>query len=258
MEDSKYRFLEMPEVFDKVAPYLVPQYAFLQESVFDIVRFGSDKSFSFIDLGAGSGIQIERILKRFPHAKAVYIDSSKPFMELAKKRLSPYQERVQYLNMSFESDWTARLEEAPSLAVSMSAIHHLDAEGKQALYQKVFNVLENGGWFVNIDEMRSQDDQAYKNTMIFCVEYVNDALRNLPPELVDYYYGWNRFFSGWKSRNIDHFGEPKQPGDDIHETPEIQLKYLFHAGFDHVDLFVKYHRRAKAAVRLGIIRCNNL
>lgn len=32
MEDSKYRFLEMPEVFDKVAPYLVPQYAFLYEA----------------------------------------------------------------------------------------------------------------------------------------------------------------------------------------------------------------------------------
>jgi tRNA (cmo5U34)-methyltransferase len=77
----------MPKVFDKMAPYLVPQYDFLQETVYDIINFEEDKEFVIVDIRAGSGIQIEKILTRFPNSKAVYVDSSIPFTDIAKKRL---------------------------------------------------------------------------------------------------------------------------------------------------------------------------
>jgi phospholipid N-methyltransferase len=241
MPNDEERFLEMPVVFDKMVPYLVPQYAFLQESVFDIIRFERDKRFCFLDLGGGSGIQIERVLKRFPNADAVYLDSSRPFMELAKRRLASYEGRVSFVNMTFESNWAEYLKTQPSLVLSMSAIHHLEPEGKQRLYQNVFDILESDGWFINIDEMRSQDDQAYKNAMVFWANYVEEAVDHVPISLAKYYDGWLQFFQRWKARNIQHFGEPKLPGDDIHETPEAQIRYLEQVGFKNVDQFIKYH-----------------
>ncbi|MCP4130079.1 MAG: hypothetical protein GY754_03580 [bacterium] len=39
----------------------------------------------------------------------------------------------------------------------------------------------------------------------------------------------------------DDINIPKVKGDDIHETAEVQLDYLRNAGFENIDLYVKYH-----------------
>ena len=231
----------MSEVFDKMAPYLVPHYDFLQNTIYEIIGFESDKSFSFIDLGAGSGILIEKLLIRFPNSRAVYIDSSVPFSEVAKKRLERFSDRIQYVHKSMESDWYTDINENPDLIVSMSAIHHLEPDEKKALYRTVNQILSQDGWFINIDEMKSLNHNAYKKSMLFWSKYVKDAKSRIPAELHGHYDEWNKHFNGWKRRNIDNVDTPKVKGDDIHEPFDVQLKYLENAGFQNVDLFVKYH-----------------
>jgi len=241
MQTEANRFLEMPKVFDKMAPFLVPQYDFLQETVYDIINFEREKEFSFIDIGAGSGIQIEKILTRFPNSKAVYIDSSVPFAEIAKKRLECFPDRVHYINKNIESDWRLEISEKPELIISMSAIHHLEPDEKKRFYKTANELLSPDGWFINIDEMKSKNEIAYKNTMIFWAKYVENAKNVIPGELNEYYDEWKKHFNGWKKRNIDNMDTPKVKGDDIHEPFEVQLGYLERAGFRNVDLFVKYH-----------------
>lgn len=241
MQTETNRFLEMPKVFDKMAPYLVPQYYFLQSTIYDIINFQNNKVFSFIDLGAGSGIQIEKILSKFPKSKAVYVDSSTPFTEIAKKRLECFSDRVQYINNSLESDWHSEIYEKPELIISMSAIHHLEHKDKERLYKTINEILLPNGWFINIDEMKSRNEIAYKNSMLFWAKYVENAKNVIPSELNEYYDEWKKHFNGWKKRNIDNMNSPKVKGDDIHESFEIQLGYLEKAGFRNIDLFVKFH-----------------
>lgn len=240
MQIDKERFFKMPDVFDKMAPYLVPQYNFLQDSIYEIINYEKDKMFTFIDLGAGSGIQIEKILNRFPNSKAIYIDSSIPFTELAKTRLRHFYNRVQYINKSLESNWVSEINDMPDLVFSMSAIHHLEPDEKELLYKTVNEVLLPDGWFLNIDEMKSHDINAYKNSMIFWSKYVQKAINVIPHELNEYYIEWNKHFDNWRKRNIENINIPKEKGDDIHETYEIQLNYLKNAGFKNIDLYVKY------------------
>lgn len=241
MPTGEKRFLEMPEVYDKMAPYLVPGYDFLQDTVYGIINFESNKAFTFVDLGAGSGIQIEKILTRFPRAKAVYIDSSAPFMEIAKKRLAHFSSRVRYINKSIEADWHMEIDEKPELILSMSAIHHLKPNEKERLCKIAYEMLLPNGWFINIDEMKGRNETAYRNAMIFWAEYVEKAKDRIPGELREYYDEWNKYFNRWKKRNIENMNVPKVKGDDIHEPFETQLVYLERAGFRNVDLFVKYH-----------------
>jgi hypothetical protein len=40
---------------------------------------------------------------------------------------------------------------------------------------------------------------------------------------------------GWEERNVGRFGEPRQSGDDCHETVQDQLAYLSAAGFTTVE-----------------------
>ena len=63
---DKDRFLTMAETYDKMVQKLVPQYDFLQNAIFDIISFPTDEKLVLIDLGAGSGIFIEKFLQKYP------------------------------------------------------------------------------------------------------------------------------------------------------------------------------------------------
>ena len=52
---------------------------------------------------------------------------------------------------------------------------------------------------------------------------------------------WRNHFDRWKIRNIDHFGEIKSTGDDMHDFFMDQVAWLKEIGFTNVDLYVKYH-----------------
>lgn len=60
---SQERFFTMAEAYDKMCQLLVPRYDFLQDEVLKILSFERDEEFTVIDLGAGSGIFLEKILK---------------------------------------------------------------------------------------------------------------------------------------------------------------------------------------------------
>jgi hypothetical protein len=42
--------------------------------------------------------------------------------------------------------------------------------------------------------------------------------------------------NGWIHRNVDCFGQPKQSGDDCHETVDAQLSYLSDAEVASADV----------------------
>ncbi len=60
------------------------------------------------------------------------------------------------------------------------------------------------------------------------------ASGNIPP-------GIHAALRGWTERNVTRFGEPKQSGDDCHETAAAQLGYLRQAGF--AETKVLWHKK---------------
>ena len=52
---------------------------------------------------------------------------------------------------------------------------------------------------------------------------------------------------GWMERNVNRFGEPKQSGDDCHETAAAQLQSLFDGGLQQAD--VTWHHEMWAILR---------
>lgn len=56
---EKDRFFTMAETYNEMAQFLLPQYDFLQNEIFNIIKFLQKKELKVIDLGAGSGIILE-------------------------------------------------------------------------------------------------------------------------------------------------------------------------------------------------------
>jgi tRNA (cmo5U34)-methyltransferase len=192
-------------------------------------------------LGAGSGILIEKVLKEFPDSKCIYLDYSNEFMNIAKNRLNKYKDRVTYIKSDICDDWEFKINTTPNIITSSSAIHHLLNEDKKLLYNRCYNVLDENGWFFNIDEMKTLYNDAYQRSLQYWI-YHTEELKNIIPEsLNDDYEMVMEKFEGWKKRNVYNANLPKMEGDDIHESFLVQLEWLNDAGFKDVDIFCKLY-----------------
>ena len=98
-----------------------------------------------LDLGVGTGETALGVLAHHPRAQIVGLDENTAMLDHARARL-PTSALLR----------VGRLEEALppgpfDLVVSTLAVHHLDAAGKEELFQRVAAVLAPGGRFVLAD-----------------------------------------------------------------------------------------------------------
>jgi SAM-dependent methyltransferase len=217
------------EAFDQAAQFIHPRYLRVQDEVIAQLPFAPQDSFLVVDLGAGSGRLVERILEQFPNSSAVLVDQSEPFLAIAERRLHRFGGRTALVQKRIQEDWSADLPGAPQAFVSMSAIHHLDGDEKQAFFARCYQALSSSGVFINGDEYRPEDDAAYLSAMQWWTEQKELAERRgqIPAS-------FRPMLEAWHDRNVRRFGEPKKSGDDCHETIAAQAEYLRRAGFSNV------------------------
>jgi tRNA (cmo5U34)-methyltransferase len=240
IDKNRFHLQKMASNYDKMCQMTVPGYDFLQEAVIDILKFENMDNIVLLDLGAGSGILIEKVLKAFPDSVCYYLDFSDEFMSIAKERLQKYEDRVNYIKSDFCRDWESKIAEKPTVITSMSAIHHLQTENKKKLYKKCYDALKEDGWFFNIDEMKTMTEDAYLKSLYYWVYHAEKQKYIIPDDLSISYDAWMEKFSNWKKRNINNIHLPKQEGDDIHESFLTQLDWLKKIGFTRTDIFSKH------------------
>ena len=239
-DKDRFHSKNMASIYDKMCQLHVPGYDFLQDTLINILNFEKMEKIVLLDLGAGSGILIEKVLKEFPDSICYYLDFSDDFMSIAKKRLKKYEDRMIYINSDFCDSWETKIKEHPNVITSMSAIHHLKNENKKKLYEKCYNVLEEGGWFFNIDEMKTLSEDANIKSLHYWIYHVEKQKNTLSGDEIDYYLKWMNQFDNWKKRNVENIHIPKQEGDDVHESFLVQLDWLNEIGFKETDLFSKH------------------
>ncbi|MGB7969120.1 MAG: methyltransferase [Methanobacterium sp.] len=242
-QNSKERFHSesMASSYDEMCQLMVPGYNFMQDTLIDKIKFENIGKITLLDLGAGSGIFIERILDEFPDSTCIYLDYSEEFINIASNRLSKYIDRVTYIKSDICDDWELKLESTPNIITSSSAIHHLLNEDKKKLYNKCYDVLEDNGWFFNIDEMKTVYNDAYLQSLHYWIYHTEKLKEIIPKNLNTEYEMVMEKFDDWKKRNVDHINSPKVEGDDIHESFLVQLEWLKEAGFKETDVFCKLY-----------------
>jgi len=218
------------EAFDLAAEFIHPLYLTVQDEVIRQLPFDKAESFLVVDLGAGSGRLIERILNQFPESRALLVDQSEPFLAIAERKLHRFGNRYIFAPRRLQADWFSDLPEAPQAIVSMSAIHHLDAAEKQTLYSHCFKALAPGGVFINGDEYRPESDADYLAALEWWTtqKEAAEARGQIPTS-------FHPMFEAWYDRNVRRFGEPRKSGDDCHETIAAQMGYLRNAGFKRTE-----------------------
>lgn len=242
MADYRWNVSDFAIAYDESADQIHPHYLALQDAILQHLPLAADEQGTVADAGGGSGRLIERVLDRWPQATGIVVDQSEAFLALAERRLARFGKRALCVHSRLQDDWLAQLPHPPNAIVSMSAIHHLDADEKQTLYQRCAAALPPGGALLNGDEVRPADDAEYLRLLTDWTEAMRRGIAEgrITPLFTD---AFNRF----AERNLTRFGQPKASGDDCLQTADEQLAYFRAAGFTTVDL--PWHQALWALLR---------
>ena len=244
MSEYRWNVADYAAGFDAAAHHIHPYYLEMQQHVLELIEPQARQGGMLLDLGGGSGRLAALALERFPKLRAVLLDQSAPFLEIAQQRLANFGERATCVQARLQDDWFKTLTEPPIAITSMSAIHHLDAGEKRELYARCYQALAPGGILPNADEIRPASDDDYLSALRNWAEHKHQIVRDgLVDEPV------RELLDRWEERNVKNFSHPRTSGDDCHETVAAQLDYLRDAGFVEVDA---PWQRAMWAIMRGI------
>lgn len=106
-----------------------------------------------LDLGCGTGLELDEIYKICPDVHTTGIDLCGPMLDELKKK--PYAEKITLIQGSyFDVPFGKNQFDA---AVSVESLHHFTAERKLPLYHKIYGALKNGGVYVETDYAAADD-----------------------------------------------------------------------------------------------------
>lgn len=125
---------------------------------------------NILDLGAGTGLELIELFKRFPDVKITAVDISENMLEKLKER--EFGSKVKticgnFFDVDFGNNYDA--------VISTSALHHFLITDKLELYKKIYNSLKDGGIFLNSDKIVGTNQEE-----LDAVEFYNENINNRP------------------------------------------------------------------------------
>jgi tRNA (cmo5U34)-methyltransferase len=157
-----------------------------------------------LDLGTGDGRLLGLLSHDRPGMFGVGLDFSEPMLQAAHERFAD-ERRITLINHDLAEPLPGEALGRFDVVVSSFAIHHLEDERKRSLYGEVFDLLEPGGVFANLEHVASPTERLHI-----------------------------AFFAA--------IGEPLEDADPSDRLlgVETQLGWLRELGFDDVDCYWKW------------------
>lgn len=121
-----------------------------------------------LDLGIGTGLQLDAVFTRVPNAHITGIDVAGKMLDLLREKYAKKMDQITLIQGSY-------LEPLPDAVqfdycISVMTMHHLLEEKKLTVYQNIYNTLKPGGKYIEGDYIVSaeaaQDEmKSYKEVL---------------------------------------------------------------------------------------------
>jgi tRNA (cmo5U34)-methyltransferase len=212
MKDVKEQFSNVSKKYDSQREYLIPCFKDFYTASLPLVKSLTHAK-TVLDIGAGTGLFTQFIYDVKPNLNFTLTDLSGEMLNVARERFEG-EANFEYIELDFSKD---PLPGKYDIIISGLAIHHLEDADKAKLYKNIFLALNDGGLFINADQV------AGKNVLF-------DSL---------YKYYWRE--------TVSHSGLDHEALVQAFERTKLdklaplatQLKMLEKAGFNEVDCIYK-------------------
>lgn len=112
-----------------------------------IADFFTEGLETLLDIGCGTGLELEAIFRRFPDLRVTGIDLSSDMLAKAKEKFAARNFQAieaDYFEHPFPS-------ETYDAALSFETLHHFPYEKKGKIYEKLYQTLKPGGYYIECD-----------------------------------------------------------------------------------------------------------
>lgn len=128
----------------------------------------TNDSIQILDIGCGTGVELQYIWEKVPNAHITCLDISKDMLNILLKNYEMYRDKITIVSVSY-LEWEYPCEEF-DLVVSSQTMHHFQEQQKMEVYQNIKNSLKFEGMYIEndfyMDEAGSkQYQQRYKMIM---------------------------------------------------------------------------------------------
>ena len=104
---------------------------------------------NLLDLGCGTGLELDEIFKTHPNIKVTGIDLTKAMLDVLKQK-HPDKDLTLINASYFDFDFGIGMFDA---IISFQTMHHFSYDKKINLYSKVYSALKRGGKYIECDYM---------------------------------------------------------------------------------------------------------
>jgi tRNA (cmo5U34)-methyltransferase len=222
MTDAATIFNSQASEYDAARRRLVPGFDHFYGTAVDAIALAGPQPQRVLDLGAGTGLLASGVRAVYPDAELTLVDGAAAMLDRAREALG--DDRTAYV----EGDLADPLPPGSwDAVVSALAIHHLDDEGKRALFARVHDGLRPGGVFVNAEQVVGPT-----------------------PLFTSLYEEWHESRArAAGSDDAEWAAAEERMSFDRCSDVESQLQWLREAGFADADCLWKDHRLAVLVAR---------
>jgi SAM-dependent methyltransferase len=233
-EDEQLRWSESgSQTFIAQGDIYVPRRDEQINTLLDLIPAARDETCALVELGAGEGALARAVLATFPRCTYYALDGSEMMRSRLSQTLAEYGDRAQVRPFDlFAADWRRELPSPLRCVLSSLVVHHLDGEGKRALYRELAQAIAPGGALLLADVVAPQVPRA--NTL-FARQW-DDAVRVQSVVVRGDLSGHEQFIADkwnlYTPEGADEMDKPSPLAD--------QLAWLREAGFASADCFWMY------------------
>ena len=125
-----------------------------------------------LDIGCGTGLELEGIFKRNPKAEIHAIDMSEEMLNVLKEKYKDNLCQIEiikgsYLTIPFKENYY-------DYVIASMTIHHFTKEEKENLYKKIYTSLKIGGKYIEGDYYMNSKEEEKR-----CLDFYYDAINKI-------------------------------------------------------------------------------
>ena len=190
---------------------------------------------AILDIGFGSGMVEELIFQRIPGAYVVGVDGSEPMIEIARRRLAPYENQMMMVMHDITQVGTMQLPPAEyQIAISVQTLSNVANEDKKAIFKFAHGLLDEGGLFIVLDRMGIDTPALYS-----CYKTVWNRLNRIHNARIN------------EGATFEEHLKKMEDAGALTANPEQHLQWLREAGFGEAACLYLHGHRALIVGRKG-------
>ncbi|MBT3271002.1 class I SAM-dependent methyltransferase [Candidatus Poribacteria bacterium] len=125
-------------------------YEFLHAATADQIP-STDDAITILDVGCGTGLELEFIFERAPHARITCLDQAPRMLDEVRRKYADRRDQISLVEASC-LDWPPGLS-GFDFALSILCLHHFPPDTKPRIYSSIRGSLRDTGVYIEGDQM---------------------------------------------------------------------------------------------------------